>query len=443
MKILHYSLGWPPYRTGGLTKYCIDIMYTQKELGNEVALIWPGKMQFVNSEVNIKQRKDIDGIKSFEIINPLPVPLLDGISEIEAYTKNCSKKVFIEFLKIYKPDVIHIHTFMGIYKEFLEVAKELNIYVVFTTHDYFGICPKVNLLKNNKPCDKDNNCNDCIACNSRALSIKRVKILQSPLYRKLKNIPIVKELRRNHKHQIEEVNTDKYNGKNTREDYIKLRNYYVDMFKYIDKIHFNSSLTKSIYARYIDISNGEVYPITHKAIKDNRKIRKYDEKLKITYLGPAKAYKGFYLLKDTLDKIYKNNKDKFELNIFSIIDNPSPYMNMKDRYKYEELESIFNKTDVLVAPSIWYETFGFTVLEALSYGVPVIVSNNVGAKDIVGDFGYIIKPNAEELTDIILKLIDNKTELINKNKNIVNYFDIKLFDIKNNVSVLMKMIYRK
>ena len=31
----------------------------------------------------------------------------------------------------------------------------------------------------------------------------------------------------------------------------------------------------------------------------------------------------------------------------------------------------------------WYETFGFTVLEALSYGVPVMVTDSVGAKDIV------------------------------------------------------------
>lgn len=39
----------------------------------------------------------------------------------------------------------------------------------------------------------------------------------------------------------------------------------------------------------------------------------------------------------------------------------------------------------MIAPSVWFETFGYTVLEALSYGVPVIVTKNVGAKDIVVD----------------------------------------------------------
>ena len=38
MRILHYALGFPPWRTGGLTKYCVDLMLTQKEQGYEVAL---------------------------------------------------------------------------------------------------------------------------------------------------------------------------------------------------------------------------------------------------------------------------------------------------------------------------------------------------------------------------------------------------------------------
>ena len=38
MRILHYSLGFPPYRRGGLTKYCLDLMAAQEMQGNVVAL---------------------------------------------------------------------------------------------------------------------------------------------------------------------------------------------------------------------------------------------------------------------------------------------------------------------------------------------------------------------------------------------------------------------
>ena len=53
MKILHYALGFPPYRTGGLTKYCIDLMLTQAEQGHEVALLWPGRITIVKKKPEI------------------------------------------------------------------------------------------------------------------------------------------------------------------------------------------------------------------------------------------------------------------------------------------------------------------------------------------------------------------------------------------------------
>ena len=44
MRILHYALGFPPYRSGGLTKWCVDLMVQQAKEGHEVAMLWPGKM---------------------------------------------------------------------------------------------------------------------------------------------------------------------------------------------------------------------------------------------------------------------------------------------------------------------------------------------------------------------------------------------------------------
>ena len=84
-----------------------------------------------------------------------------------------------------------------LYREVLEEAKNLGIKLVFTTHDYFGICPKVTLFRNNQICDGD--CGKCEKCNERALSIKKIKILQSPLYRGLKDTKVVKKLRKSHR----------------------------------------------------------------------------------------------------------------------------------------------------------------------------------------------------------------------------------------------------
>ena len=199
MKILHYALGFPPYRTGGLTKYCIDLMLTQAEQGHEVALLWPGRITIVKKKPEIHKGRNWNGIESFEIINPLPVPLDEGILDVDAYIKKGDETVYSKFLQDYSPDVIHIHTLMGLHKEFIHAANELGIRTVFTTHDYFGLCPKVTLFHNGKPCDNDHNCMDCVKCNQSALSLKKIVVLQSPVYRKLKNTRVVKLLRSRHR----------------------------------------------------------------------------------------------------------------------------------------------------------------------------------------------------------------------------------------------------
>lgn len=91
-------------------------------------------------------------------------------------------------------------------------------------------------------------------------------------------------------------------------------------------------------------------------------------------------------------------------------------MSIHGRYNHADLKAIFDVTDVLIAPSIWYETFGYTVLEALSFGVPVIVSGNVGAKDIIPEGGGIVIEGiiAKTLEEIIDSLTIEKLEAMNR-----------------------------
>ena len=44
---------------------------------------------------------------------------------------------------------------------------------------------------------------------------------------------------------------------------------------------------------------------------------------------------------------------------------------------------VYGGMDVLVVPSLWEETFALVVLEALSHGTPVLVSDTVGAQEVV------------------------------------------------------------
>ena len=51
MKIVHYLMGIPPVRGGGMIKYATDLMIEQLRSGNDVILLIPGRVSF---EKNVK-----------------------------------------------------------------------------------------------------------------------------------------------------------------------------------------------------------------------------------------------------------------------------------------------------------------------------------------------------------------------------------------------------
>lgn len=102
------------------------------------------------------------------------------------------------------------------------------------------------------------------------------------------------------------------------------------------------------------------------------------------------------------------------MNVFFHKEGLPPYIRQHDRYSYSQLESVMDETDVLIAPSVWNETFGYTVMEALSYGVPVIVSSHVGAKDIIPEGSGIVFDDETGLINAIQSLSKEKLESMNQ-----------------------------
>lgn len=440
MNILHYSLGVPPFRRGGMIKYCMDLMEAQVKVGHNVFLLWPGKLKNFSSDIKIEEKKNFVfdkgiEIKSFEIINPLPVPMLEGIKDFDEYTCKKDKEKIKKFLLLNEINVVHIHTFMGLPKEILEECKVLGIRTIFSTHDYFGICAKWGLQKDGKPCINDHECRDCIVCNKNALSLRKVKFLQSNIYRYIKESKIVKIMRNkyNSRSSINNARVVDYSSKTLElsSKYRALRKYYVDMLEMCDRVHFNSNNTYNIYKRYFDYSkSSRVLNISTGSIHDCKKMRKTHNPIRFGYLGPIVEHKGYFYLKEVCDELYKERQGAFELHIFAKCDDISKYMINHGPYIYSDLPSVMDKFDILIVPSLWYETFGLTVLEAMSFGIPAIVTQCVGAKDLIinNKNGIIIEPTAIALKDTLNMLISNNKLVDDMNKHIFNNFIVETMD---------------
>lgn len=185
------------------------------------------------------------------------------------------------------------------------------------------------------------------------------------------------------------------------------------MFNLIDLFHFNSSVSKEYFQQYFPDIQGKIIPITHDSLMDTRENSNFEvnNPIHLGYIGPYDEKKGFYVYTQVLKKL--DIKNKFEAHFYGdIVDQPI----FKENYcinhgilTVDELNEEYNKLDLLVVPSLWHETFGYVVLEALLRGVPCLVSSNVGAKDLLPR--NWIFDSESELKKLLEELINNPDKI--------------------------------
>lgn len=434
MRILHYSLGFPPFRSGGLIKYCTDLMLSQKSRGETVALLWPGQINQLK-KFSIKQRRDQFGIESLEIINPLPIPYDEGIRNVAPFMENRDQEILLQFLRDWSPDVIHIHTIMGLPEELLDAAAQLDIQTIFTTHDYFPICPMVNLYYQGSHCIEEATCNDCPQHNSNGLSQRKIALLQSPVYRRYKDSGIIRKLREKHrKSAAHSANTGRTGKPATVpiEDYRRLRARNMRILGKCSIIHANSSISAAVYHRYLPSSKIRTLPITHRDVHvpASKRFERQAGPVRIGYLGPATDAKGYFLLLDSLREL-RDQGYEFELNVYGAFDSRELFLRRHPQFNYREIDDVFAAIDVLVVPSKWSETFGFTALESLSRGVPVLVSECAGVKDVVDDrFGLVFAPTVSGCRAAILECLQGERLSLMRQAITMHFVPPELADVE-------------
>lgn len=386
MKILHVSQGIPPFRVGGLNRYCIDLMEEQVKQGNEVSILYPGSYSFGKTRIKREKKR---AYNIYSIINPLPMALIFGINAPERYMEKCDSDCYWRFLKENKFDAIHVHCTMGVHKEFFEAAKKLKIPMLLTAHDYYLLCPKCTFWHcGNRVCDGASP-EKCTFCNQgMGLSRKMEILMQSKLYEKLKYSSVFKKLRKKARGRVTgNKEIQPLTGSQTVQ-YQELLKYNHDILSCMDMIHCNSSLTRSVYEDYDKNLNYITIPITHANLPKSAKKESRGDFYCIGYLGGSRAEKGFDTLMDAAGKLEQQEIKNWKLYLYG--GDYSEYLEGKnERYRNSgmfserEIQEVFEKLDIIIVPSICYETFSFVVLEALASGITVICSDHVGAKDLL------------------------------------------------------------
>jgi glycosyltransferase involved in cell wall biosynthesis len=276
------------------------------------------------------------------------------LTDIIKYFYNLDAKKKLEtFISNNKFDIAHLHIYYGkLTSSILKPLKEQGIPIVQTLHEYKIVCPTYKLYDGNNLCldCADNNFYKAIfkKCNRNSFSKTFVSAAESYIslwagsQRLIDKFITVSEFQ---KRQIIEMGF--MPGK-------------------ITTIH-----------NFIDVSS---YPNFH---QDGDYVLYFGRIEKVK--GIDSLLEAFEILPPTI-KLVIVGHGEYESEVRARI---SSSKKLYDRVKLlgfmskDELSQTIHKSKFVIVPSIWYETFGLTVVEAMAHYKPVIGANIGGITEII------------------------------------------------------------
>ncbi len=273
------------------------------------------------------------------------------------------------------PDVVHTNNLSGISVLAWKIAKNKGFKVVHTIRDYYLICPKTTMFKNNTNCK-----NQCLDCRIFSFSKKKLS--------------------------------------NYVDAVVGVSNFVLE--KHLRLGYFSTDVLTKVIGNEI-------------VINPSPKKRFDLKKVSFGYLGRLTESKGIeYLL-----SIFSNlsGVDNWELIVAG--KGEAEYEN-ELKIKYNNLrikfvgvvnsDEFYNNIDVLIVPSLWHEPFGRVIIEGIKHKKIVIASKRGGIQELTG-LSHLFDPDKkDDLENLVLSVLKNQTlsELNYEYKNNITnqYFEL-------------------
>jgi glycosyltransferase involved in cell wall biosynthesis len=269
-------------------------------------------------------------------------------------------------LKKVRPSLVHTNTIQGFSPFIWLTIKASKIPLVHTMRDYYLLCHKCSMFNNSKNCDTL-----CLPC--KVTHGFKKTLVKYP------------------------------------DHYVGISNYILSRHKVFFEIpEFNSHI---IYNAAQTGSNTD-----EKAPAD---------KLHFGYIGRIAQDKGVEYLVNELLKLSTPQKKKMKI-VFAGKGEPEFINQLKNKLEGIDFEFLgvvkpaefYKKIDILIVPALWNEPFGRTVIESLSFGIPVCQTDRGGLKEIYDpDSSWMYSPKEGNLSILIDHILENEIEINEKRKH--------------------------
>jgi len=323
-------------------------------------------------------------------------------------------------IKKFKPDIIHFQHLLHLSTNFINIAFQLKIPIIFTVHDYWFLCPRAHFMDNDQDvCAIDHSNFKCVKCLSGLLlyKCKKVKINSFRTYIELvKNL--IKVGLNIWKYLFAFYYVYYFRPKVIKEIFNKVdlfiipsRRLYDQLFKY--GIPKNKMINSDLGISDIDTNTVEKIP---------------SPSLRFGFIGSLSVHKGIEVLIAVFNKIadatldiYGYSEEDAKKKCLELIKNKN--IRIKGEFQHDNVKNIFLNIDVLIVPSLCMENSPLTVREAFATKTPVIASDIGGLSEMVedGKTGFLFEAgNLEQLSEKIRHFIDNPAEVRRMSKEVGN-----------------------
>ena len=361
------------YAQGGASKVAIQTANLLNENGFEITFfcgVSNKEKSTLNRNIRVISTSSADCLNNFKLSG-----FFQGINNIESMKK--MKKLINS---INDNIIIHIHGWTkALSSSFIKSIKNNSkVKIILTLHDFFTICPNGGFFnyKKNEICHKKPMSFSCAFCNcdSRNYYFKIYRLIR-----------------------------------------IFYQNKINKFLKKIDAFITISNFQKQILSKYLN-NKPQFLVYNPTSIEKNSINRIFAEKnQKYLFVGRVSKEKGieqlcyyFSMTNEHLDivgtgELEQKLKEKYKNNVNIVFHG---WKSEKEVYHY------MKNARALFFPSLWYEGAPLTIFEALSIGLPAIVSNVcAGSEFVSNETGRLFNPySISEFNDILNEL---------KNDNII------------------------
>ncbi|MBW2605948.1 MAG: glycosyltransferase family 4 protein [Deltaproteobacteria bacterium] len=313
----------------------------------------------------------------------------------------------------FKPDVVHFTHCAFLTSAVIEAAAKLKIPAILTLTDFWFICPRMQLLRDNEEvCEGPKNPADCLKCYLPSFLSPYQKYLEwSPSAQKtLFRINFFMKA-------ILSLNRSAHYG--ALEAALNRTSFLRQMIEQVDTIIAPSRFLEDMYTKN-DMGSAKLkyLPFGIDTSKIPKAAKQSSQKLRIAFIGTLTSHKGCHVLIEAFRRIesYRlrlyvyGNTEQFEEYTAKLkkIMGDDQRIRLMGTFPPDDLGKVFSKIDLLAVPSLWYENTPLIVYSALAARTPVVASNMGGLKELIepGVNGLLFEAGSVEgLKDCLEKII--------------------------------------